>query len=131
MAATGKPFLDNSPTSVFYQAVNQVSQKYYDDAGNPVYADNPEVKQSFDLALRAIDADISAKLSYASEGWNAALPRGDYAVVSAPSWMLNSFRRIAPDTAVRCVNPDCRNCMMVSADTAEVSPSTRAGSIAA
>jgi cellobiose transport system substrate-binding protein len=99
VAATGKPFVDNVPTSVFYQAVNQVSQKYYDDAGNPIYADNPEVRQAFDVALRALDADISAKLSYASEGWNAALPRGDYAVVSAPSWMLNSFRRIAPDTA--------------------------------
>ncbi|GAA0918762.1 ABC transporter substrate-binding protein [Pseudonocardia zijingensis] len=99
VAATGKPFVDNVPTSVFYQAVNQVSQKYYDDAGNPIYADNPEVKEAFDIALRAIDAGISAKFSYASEGWNAALPRGDYAVVSAPSWMLNSFTRIAPDTA--------------------------------
>jgi cellobiose transport system substrate-binding protein len=99
VAATGKPFVDNVPTSVFYQAVNQVSQKYYDDAGNPIYADNPEVKQAFDLALRAIDAGISANLSYASDGWSAALPRGDYAAVSAPSWMLGSLRRGAPDTA--------------------------------
>jgi ABC-type glycerol-3-phosphate transport system substrate-binding protein len=60
--------------------------------------DTPVV-QAFDLALCAIDAGISANLSSASEGWNAALPRGDYAVVPAPSWMLNSLRRVAPDTS--------------------------------
>ena len=37
----------------------------------------------------------------------------------------------APDTAVRCVSPDARNSAVVSADSAEVSPRTRAGSIAA
>ena len=97
--ATGKAFLDNVPTSVFFQAVNQVSQKYYDDAGNPIYDRNPEVKAAFDLALRAIEADISARISFGSDGWNAALPRGDFAVVSAPSWLLDQIRRYAPDTA--------------------------------
>ncbi|WP_433287006.1 ABC transporter substrate-binding protein [Pseudonocardia sp. CA-142604] len=99
VAATGKPFLDNSPTSVFFQAVNQVSQKYYDDAGNPIYDRNPEVKAAFDLTLKAIQAGISAKISFGSDGWNAALPRGDFAAVSAPSWMLNQIRRAAPDTS--------------------------------
>ncbi|GAA3083004.1 ABC transporter substrate-binding protein [Pseudonocardia yunnanensis] len=99
VAATSKPFLDNSPTSVFFQAVNQVSQKYYDDAGNPIYDRNPEVKAAFDLTLKAIQAGISAKISFGSDGWNAALPRGDFAAVSAPSWMLNQIRRAAPDTS--------------------------------
>jgi cellobiose transport system substrate-binding protein len=98
-AATGKAFLDNSPTSVFYQAVNQVSQKYYDNAGNLIYDRNPEVKAAFDLGLKAIDAGISAKISFGSDGWTAALPRGDFAVVSAPSWLLGQIRRQAPDTA--------------------------------
>jgi cellobiose transport system substrate-binding protein len=99
VAATGKPFVDNIPTSVFFQAVNQVSQKYYDDAGNPIYDRNPEVKAAFDLALKALAANISAKQSFGKEGWNAALPRGDFAVVSAPSWLLGQIRRGAPDTA--------------------------------
>ena len=99
VAATGKPFVDNAPTSVFYQAVNQVSQKYYDDAGNPIYDSNPEVKAAFDLGLKAIDAGISARISFGADAWNAALPRGDFAVVSAPSWMLGQIRRGAPDTA--------------------------------
>jgi cellobiose transport system substrate-binding protein len=98
-AATGKPFVDNAPTSVFYQAVNQVSQKYYDDAGNPIYAQNPEVKAAFDLGLKAIDAGISAKISFGADAWTAALPRGDFAVVSAPGWLMGQIRRQAPDTA--------------------------------
>jgi cellobiose transport system substrate-binding protein len=98
-AATGKPFVDNIPTSVFYQAVNQVSQKYYDDAGNPIYAQNPEVKAAFDLALKAMDANISAKISFGADAWTAALPRGDFAVVSAPGWLMGQIRRQAPDTA--------------------------------
>ena len=38
---------------------------------------------------------------------------------------------LAPDTAVKCVMPAARNSRPVSAVTAEVSPRTRAGSIAA
>ncbi|TQM36719.1 ABC transporter substrate-binding protein [Pseudonocardia cypriaca] len=99
VAATGKPFVDNAPTSVFYQAVNQVSQKYYDDAGNLIYDTNPEVKAAFDTTLKALEAGISAKISFGADAWNAALPRGDFAVVSAPAWMLDQIRRAAPDTS--------------------------------
>ena len=38
---------------------------------------------------------------------------------------------LAPDTAVRCVRPATRNSSVVAADRADVSPSTRAGTIAA
>ncbi len=38
---------------------------------------------------------------------------------------------LAPDTAVRCVNPAARNSRLVTAVTVEVSPSTNPGSIAA
>jgi cellobiose transport system substrate-binding protein len=96
--ATGKPFIDNAPTSVFYQAVNQVSQKYYDAEGELIYSDNPEVKDAFDLTLSAIDAGISAGQSSFTEGWSAGMQQGAYAVVAAPSWMLNSIRSNAPDT---------------------------------
>ncbi|MBA2950836.1 extracellular solute-binding protein [Streptomyces himalayensis] len=97
--ATGKPFVDNAPTSVFYQAVNQVSEKYYDnDDHSPIYAKNPQVKEAFDTTLKAIEAGITAKQSSFSNGWSAGMARGKYAVVAAPSWMLNSIRTTAPGT---------------------------------
>jgi cellobiose transport system substrate-binding protein len=97
-AATGKAFVDNAATSVFYQAVNQGSQKYYDEAGNLVYDRNPQVRQAFDLALKTIRAGVTAKQTSFATGWSAAMGQGQFAVLAAPSWMLNAIRMNAPDT---------------------------------
>ncbi|GAB2892934.1 ABC transporter substrate-binding protein [Streptomyces mayteni] len=98
-AATGEAFLDNAATSVFYQAVNQGEVKYYDEDGEPVYRESPPVREAFDLALAAIDAGITAGQSSFAESWGAGMQHGDYAALAAPSWMLNSIRTNAPDTA--------------------------------
>jgi len=93
--ATGKPFLDNTPTSVFFQAVNQGTQRYY-DADHKLAYDNPQVKAAFDLTLKVFASGISAKQSSFSSGWTAAMAKGDFAVVCAPSWMLNQIKTNAP-----------------------------------
>ncbi|MDG4790653.1 ABC transporter substrate-binding protein [Micromonospora sp. WMMD1102] len=97
--ATGKPFLDNTPTSIFYQAVNQGTERYYDANRQLSYDKNPQVKTAFDLTLKVTAAGISAKQSSFSTGWTAGMTKGDFAVVSAPAWMLNAIRTNAPDTA--------------------------------
>ena len=97
-AATGKAFVDNAATSVFYQAINQGPQKYYDDGRNLVYDKSPQVKQGFDYALKAIQAGITAKQSSFSTGWSAGMGQGQFAVIAAPSWMLNAIRTNAPAT---------------------------------
>lgn len=96
--ATGKAFLDNAATSVYFQAVNQGSERYYDPDHNLTYDKNPQVKTAFDLALEFIQAGVIAKQSTFSNGWTAAMNKGDYAVVAAPSWMLNAIRTNAPGT---------------------------------
>ncbi|MEU4235840.1 extracellular solute-binding protein [Actinoplanes sp. NPDC026619] len=97
-AKTGKPFVDNAATSVFYQAVNQGPQKYYDNDGNPVYATSAQVKSAFDYAIQAAQAGITAKQSSFSNGWSAAMADGGFATIAAPSWMLNTIRSNAPKT---------------------------------
>ncbi len=97
-AATGKAFVDNASTSVFYQAVNQGSMKFYDAERNLAYQNSPQVKVAFDAALTAAQAGITAKLSSFTEGWTAGMAKGDFAVVAAPSWMLGSIRSNAPAT---------------------------------
>ena len=98
--ATGKPFLDNAPTSVYFQAVNQGTERYYGNTDRkPVYNTNPQVKAAFDLALKAMAAGISAKQSSFSSGWTAGMGKGEFAVVAAPAWMLGSIRTNAPDTS--------------------------------
>lgn len=96
--ATGKAFLDNAATSVYFQAVNQGSERYYDPEHKPSYDKNPSVKSAFDLALTFIQAGVIAKQTTFSNGWTAAMNKGDYAVVAAPSWMLNAIRTNAPNT---------------------------------
>jgi cellobiose transport system substrate-binding protein len=98
-AATGKKFLDNVPTSVFFQAVNQGATRYYDNSTHKVvYDTNPEVKAAFDLTLKAGAAKIAAKQETFSAAWTAGMAKGDFAVTSAPSWMLNAIRTNAPTT---------------------------------
>jgi len=96
--ATGKPFVDNTPTSVFFQAVNQGTQRYY-DADHKIAYDNPQVKAAFDLTLKVFGSGISAKQGSFSTGWTAGLDKGDFAVVSSPSWMLNQMKTNAPGTS--------------------------------
>ena len=97
--ATGKAFTDNAATSVFYQAVNQVSEKYYSEDRKLVYSTNPQVKAAFDLGIKAATAGITAGQTSFESAWSAGMAQGQYAAVSAPSWMLNSIRSTAPDTA--------------------------------
>jgi cellobiose transport system substrate-binding protein len=97
-AATGKAFMDNAGSSVFQQAVNQGSQKYYDPGGNVVYSKNPQVKAAFDLAIKTAQAGITAKQSSFTESWSAGMGRGQFAVIAAPSWLLEQIRTNAPKT---------------------------------
>jgi cellobiose transport system substrate-binding protein len=97
-AATKKAFVDNAGTSVFYQAVNQGPQKYYDPSGNVVYSTSPQVKTAFEYGIKAVQAGITAKQSSFSEGWSAGMGKDQFAVISAPSWMLNAIRTNAPAT---------------------------------
>ncbi|MFI8803922.1 ABC transporter substrate-binding protein [Micromonospora chalcea] len=94
---TGKPFVDNTPTSVFFQAVNQGNQRYY-SADRKLDYDNEQVKAAFDVTLKAFEAGISAKQGSFSSGWTAAMKKGDYAVVCSPSWMLSQMKTNAPET---------------------------------
>jgi cellobiose transport system substrate-binding protein len=95
---TGKAFVDNTPTSVFFQAVNQGTERYY-TADHKLDYRNAQVKTAFDTALKAFAAGISAKQGSFSSGWTAAMSKGDYAVVCSPSWMLQQMKTNAPATA--------------------------------
>lgn len=97
-AATHKPFIDNAETSVFFQAVNQGPNRYYDNDHKLAYDRIPQVRTAFDFALSAIAAGISANQSSFTSGWTAGMTQGQFAVACAPSWMLNSIRTNAPGT---------------------------------
>jgi cellobiose transport system substrate-binding protein len=96
--ATGKPFIDNVETTMFFSAVNQVTEKYYSPDGELVFDTNPQVKDAFDVAVQAYDAGISAGIAAWSSGWAPGKANGAFAVTIAPSWILAGLQNDAPDT---------------------------------
>ncbi len=98
-AATGKPFIDNVETSIFFSTVNQVENKYYSPDGELIYDSNPEVEEAFQIAVDAYEAGISANIAAWSSGWDPGKANGTFAVTVAPSWMLQGIKNAAPDSA--------------------------------
>jgi len=98
-AATGKPFVDNVETTVFFSTVNQVDEKYYSEDGELIYDTNPEVKDAFQVAVDTYKAGIGADIAAWSSGWDPGRANGSFAVSVAPSWMLQQIKNAAPDTA--------------------------------
>jgi len=64
--ATGKPFLDNTPTSVFFQAVNQGTERYYNTDHQLDYdnADNPRPVRAIRDELRQVGPGLYLGLAY-------------------------------------------------------------------
>ncbi|MER7003189.1 extracellular solute-binding protein [Dactylosporangium sp. NPDC000555] len=106
--ATGKRFMAKAPkdvawfdsgSNVFNAIINQAPVGYTDRGNNVVVADNPAVKQAFDLAVEAVQAGQSAKLATFSQQWNAGFQRGSFATVACPAWMTETIRQNAPQTS--------------------------------
>lgn len=97
-AATGKPFIDSAANTVFRPTIGQAPQQYYTADGTLDY-ENEHVKEAFDLSVEAASAGISAKESAFSDAWSAGMANGDFAVMSAPGWMLGIIKGNAPDTS--------------------------------
>jgi cellobiose transport system substrate-binding protein len=89
-------FIDSS--SGFYNTVLGGSAKqYYDESGTPVYETNPAVKQSWDLAVKAIQQGLTAKVKQFDDAWNKGFGSGAFATVGAPSWMIGYIKGQAGD----------------------------------
>ncbi len=98
-AKTGKPFIDNVDTSVWFSSSNQVTEKYYDQDGKLIYDTNPQIKEAFGYAVDTYEAGISANIAAWSTGWDPGKANGAFAVTVAPSWLLSGIENAAPDTS--------------------------------
>jgi cellobiose transport system substrate-binding protein len=94
-------FVDNVSTTVFVNASNQLPTKYYDSSGQLVHDRNADLRDAFDLAIAAHASGISAGVGAFTPGWSAAMARGDFAVMAAPSWMLRVIKSTAPESSGR------------------------------
>jgi cellobiose transport system substrate-binding protein len=97
-APEGAAFID-SPTGLYNSIIGQSETQYYDEEGNPIYESNPAVKEAWDIAVRAIEGGLTAKLEQFDQAWNQAFANGAFATIACPAWMIGYIKGQAGDGA--------------------------------
>lgn len=86
-APAGTSFTD-SASGLYNGVVSSYAERYYDENGEVVYQDSEAVRTAWDLAMRAAEGELSAKLQQFTPAWDQAYANGDFATVVCPAWML-------------------------------------------
>ncbi|MGH2736378.1 MAG: ABC transporter substrate-binding protein [Actinomycetota bacterium] len=94
---TGVPFIDES-SQLYAAVVGQADKKYYETDDTLIYGENPEVQEAFNIAARAVESGIVANIEPFAAEWNKGMNNGDFAVLTAPAWMMGYIQGQAPDT---------------------------------
>jgi cellobiose transport system substrate-binding protein len=94
---TGVPFIDES-SQLYAAIVGQADKTYYETDDTLIYAENPEVQEAFNLAAQAVGDGIVANIEPFAPEWNKGMNNGDFAVLTAPAWMMGYIQGQAPDT---------------------------------
>ncbi|MFG3258159.1 extracellular solute-binding protein [Streptomyces sp. NPDC048172] len=94
---TGEKYMKSAPKGTAYTdsaaglyngaLASHTVQNYAKD-GTLVYKKSKGVKESWDLAMRAVDGKMTGKLKQFDKAWDQAYANGSFASVICPSWML-------------------------------------------
>ncbi|NUU23472.1 MAG: extracellular solute-binding protein, partial [Streptomycetaceae bacterium] len=95
-APKGSAYMD-SVTGMYNAMIGQQQTFYYDASGKLIYDTNPAVRGAFDLAAKAAQDGLSAKLVQFQTDWDQAFAKGGFATVSCPSWMIGYIKEKAGD----------------------------------
>lgn len=96
-APEGSSFMD-SPSGLYNAIIGQSETQYYDEDGNPIYESNPAVKDAWDIAVRAIQGGLTARLEQFDQAWNQAFANGAFATIACPAWMIGYIKGQAGDS---------------------------------
>ncbi|MEV4947342.1 extracellular solute-binding protein [Streptomyces sp. NPDC053755] len=83
----GVAFMD-AASGLFNAMVYGHSEQYYDAKGDLIYDKNPVVREAWNLAADAAEAQLTAKLRQFQPGWDPGLANGTFATTVCPAWML-------------------------------------------
>ncbi|MEE1928187.1 ABC transporter substrate-binding protein [Streptomyces sp. TRM 70351] len=102
----GRDFQENGPDDVswvdsaggvYNAAISSYESKYYDESGEVIYKENPDVQEAWDVATAAGEAGMTKKLEQFSKPWDQAMNNGTFATISCPAWMLGYIQDKAGD----------------------------------
>ncbi|MZE79837.1 extracellular solute-binding protein [Streptomyces xinghaiensis] len=101
---TGEKYMEKAPSGTVYTdtaiglfnaSVSGRVERYYDRGGELIYKDSPAVKDSWDLAMRAVEGKMTARLKQFDKPWDQAYANGRFATVACPAWMLGYIKEKA------------------------------------
>ncbi|MCC3655421.1 MULTISPECIES: ABC transporter substrate-binding protein [Streptomyces] len=92
-APKGTAFHD-SASGLFNAVISSSPEQYSNSRGQLDWENSSGVKQAWDLAVEAAEADLTAELRQFDEkgSWNAAFKNSKFATVVCPSWMTNIIK---------------------------------------
>ncbi|WP_306208210.1 ABC transporter substrate-binding protein [Actinoplanes sp. RD1] len=90
-APAGTAFFDGGG-ALYNAVIGQAPQGFYAPDNTVVVASNPEVRKAWDLVVRAIQGNMSAKLVESSPEWNNGFAKGQFATIACPAWMMAKIK---------------------------------------
>ena len=88
----------DSAGGLYNAIVSTETEIYYNEAGDLTYAENPAVRSAFDIAAKAAQDDLTAKLAqFEDPEWNPGFANGAFATIACPSWMVGYIKGQAGD----------------------------------
>ncbi|MFC9389083.1 extracellular solute-binding protein [Streptomyces venezuelae] len=82
------PAFTDSAAGVMAAVTASAPVRFYDARGALVVADNPAVREAWDLAAAFARHGLTARLQQFTPGWDQAFANGSFATVACPAWML-------------------------------------------
>jgi cellobiose transport system substrate-binding protein len=92
--ASGKKFVD-SGTNMFNPVLAQQPQGFYDTSDQLQMEGGPKV--AFDVAMKTIEAGLSANLASFQPNWDQGFKKDQFATLACPAWMLGHIQETAPE----------------------------------
>ncbi|MFC5290252.1 ABC transporter substrate-binding protein [Actinokineospora guangxiensis] len=105
--ATGQKFLDKAPAKTkwfdagghtFTGILGNEQETFYNANGDLIVAQNPKVKDAWNLTVQAIKNGQSAALPEFTPEWNTGFQQGQFATITCPAWMMGYIKSNAKDT---------------------------------
>jgi len=90
-APKGTTFTDGA-AGLYNGSVSSYAIKNYDTDGKLIYKKSKAVRKSWDLAMRAVEGDMTGKLKQFDKEWDQAYANGTFASVICPPWMLGYIK---------------------------------------
>ncbi|WP_422747459.1 extracellular solute-binding protein [Micromonospora sp. WMMD1219] len=97
-APAGSAFFDGGG-QLFNAIIGQAPVGYYNEDNAIVVSSNPDVRKAWDLTVKAIQSNLSAKLIGSSQEWNNGFAKDQFATIACPAWMMTKIKDQAKHAA--------------------------------